>query len=370
MSKDYYSVLGVDKKSGQDEIKKAFRKKAHQCHPDKDGGDEAKFKEINEAYQVLGNAEKRKQYDQFGSGFSGAGGQGGFGGGGFNWQDFARQGGAQSGGFGGFEDLGDIFGDFFGGGRQSSGSASAAQENRGEDIQVTMSIDFEEAVFGKEKIISLDKFDKCDKCHGKGHESDVKIVTCPECKGTGKIQEDQRTIFGVFRSTKVCPTCFGQGEKPEKYCSKCGGQGRFKTKKDIKIKIPAGISEGETIRVTGEGNIGKRNSVPGNLYVSFRVKEHLDFERHKFDIFSEVEIDFVSASLGDKVLVKTLDGEVSLKIPTGTESGEEFALKGKGVPVLGREGSRGSHYIKVRVKTPQKISRKAKKLLEELKSEL
>ena len=331
MAKDFYSILGVSKSATQDEIKKAFRKKAHQYHPDKEGGDEKKFKEINEAYQTIGNKEKRAQYDQFGANFdSSKFGQGGFSsqGGqssGFNWQDFARQYGDQQGSYQSnvnFEDFGDIFGDIFGfsagGGRGRSRGGKA--NTTGEDIQVQMTIDFREAVFGAEKIIILEKMEVCDKCLGKGYEDGTKIITCPQCNGTGQIQQTQRTIFGVFSTATVCPTCKGQGKKPEKYCPKCHGDGRIKTKKEVKIKIPAGILEGETIKVSEQGNVGLKGSRAGDLFISFSVKDDNEFKRDNYNILSKVEINISQASLGDKIQINTLDGLVNLKIPAGTQS--------------------------------------------------
>ena len=368
MPKDYYSILGVDKKSSQDEIKKAFRKKAHEHHPDKGGGDDSKFKEINEAYQTLGNKEKRSQYDQFGTTFDSAGMGGGQGG--FNWQDFARQQGGQQGGYqtnANFEgiDLGDIFGDLFGGGRRSSRTHSAS----GEDIQIHMTIDFREAVFGSEKNISLDKQDKCDKCSAKGYEDKTKVITCPQCNGSGQVQQTQRTMFGVFSSASVCPTCKGEGKKPENYCSKCHGEGRNKTKAELKITIPAGINVGQTIKITEQGNVGPKGSMAGDLYISFNIKEDKEFIREEYNILSKVEINMSQAALGDKIEINTLDGSVNLKIPSGTQSGKVFVLKGKGVPVLNSPGRRGDLQVEVVVKTPTRLSRKEKKLLEELNKE-
>ncbi|MDD5289673.1 MAG: molecular chaperone DnaJ [Patescibacteria group bacterium] len=376
-NKNYYDTLGVSKTATSDEIKKAFRKLAHEHHPDKKGGNEAKFKEINEAYQVLGNEEKRKQYDQFGQTFSnGAGGfnAGGFNGQGFNWQDFARQAGGQ-GNFGGqnFDfDLGDIFGDFFsarggsafgGGGRHKRG-----QQRSGEDIEVQINIGFREAVFGAEKIISLERQDVCEKCNGKGHEAGVKIITCPECKGVGQVRQEQRTIFGVFASVGVCPTCAGVGKKPEKFCSKCHGAGRTKNKKEIKIEIPAGIDEGQSIKISNAGNAGEKGSAAGDLYISFQIRPDKIFTREGENILTKIEINIAQAALGDKIEVETLDGIVEMKIPEGTQSGKIFILKDRGVPILNSHG-RGDQLVEVVVKIPTKLSRKEKQLLEELKNE-
>jgi len=367
MPKDYYKTLGVDKSASQEEIKKAFRKKAHEYHPDKDGGDEAKFKEANEAYQTLGNKEKRSQYDQFGTTFDSAGMGGGQG---FNWQDFARQQG--QGGFRSnvnFDDLGglgDIFGDLF----NRGGGRSQTRRQGGEDIQINMNIDFREAVFGAEKNIRLDKLDTCEKCKGKGYDDKTKIITCPECNGKGQTQHTQRTIFGVFSTATTCPTCKGEGKKPESYCSDCHGEGRKKNKKEIKITIPAGISGNETIRINGQGNVGSKGSAPGDLFVSFNIKSDKEFERQGYDIFSKAEINISQAGLGDKIEISTLDGPVKLKIPSGTQSGKVFVLKNKGVPVLNSPGRRGDQQVEVVVKVPRNLSRRAKKLLDELNREL
>lgn len=389
MAKDYYSILGVQKSASQDEIKKAFRNLAHEHHPDKSGGNESKFKEINEAYQVLGNKEKRAQYDQFGTTFDSAGmaGGGGFGGQGFNWQDFARQyGGAQGfsargesaygGNFGqdefrtniNFEDMGDIFGDIgdlFGFGTTRNRSRSRAQVS-GEDISVEMIIDFREAVFGAEKMIELNKLERCEKCQGKGYEAGTKIITCPECHGRGQTQETRRTFFGAFSTMSVCRTCQGEGKKPESFCAKCHGTGRIKNKKEIKIKIPAGISEGETIRIEGEGSAGAKSSPAGDLYLSFHIRPDRELERDGYNILSQVEISMVQATLGDKILINTVDGQVELKIPAGTQPGTIFALKNKGVPFLNNPSRRGEHLVTVIVKIPEKLSRRQRQLLEEM----
>lgn len=369
MSKDYYKTLGVDKNASQDEIKKAFRKKAHEHHPDKQGGNEAKFKEVNEAYQILGNPEKRRQYDQFGdAAFSGQG----FGGTGMNWEDFARtagQGGF-SGNMGGFniniDDLGDIFsglGDLFGfssGGRRS-------RRSRGADIQTSLEIDFKEAVFGVEKEISLYKTINCDKCKGNGAEPGSKIEICAKCKGSGSVVQTQRTFLGNFQMQSTCLDCQGEGKKASQKCSKCSGTGLQKDKVDLRINIPAGISDGQTIRLAGRGE-ASGNGVSGDLYITIRVKPNNKFNRDGDDIISEEEITFSQAALGDKIFVNIVDGEVTLKIPAGTQSGQVFILRDKGVGRLHGRG-RGNHLVKIIVKTPKKLSRKEKKLFEELRGE-
>ncbi|MFA6534414.1 MAG: molecular chaperone DnaJ [Patescibacteria group bacterium] len=363
MAKDYYATLGVGKGASQDEIKKAFREKAHLYHPDKKGGDEAKFKEASEAYQTLSNPEKRQQYDRFGSD---AGFQGG-GAGGFNWQDFARQqggfssGGADfNGGFGDiFGDLGEMFG--FGGGR--SGGRRGPQ--RGEDIQAELAVDFLESVFGAEKTVELQKTIVCEHCLGNGAEPGSKINTCSTCGGSGQVEQVQRTILGNMRVASVCPTCNGEGKKAEKPCSRCRGKGVYSDRQAIKIKIPAGIANGQSIRLSGQGEAGERGAGAGDLYISVKVKADPRFKRQGDNILTTEKISFRQAALGDKIEVATVHGSVVLKIPDGTQTGKVFKLSGKGVPHLGGGGT-GDHLVEVVVVTPTRLSRSQKKLIEGL----
>jgi len=370
MAKNYYDILGVDKSASQDEIKKAYRKLAHQHHPDKGNGDDKKFKEINEAYQTLGKPDKRAQYDRFGSAYSNMGGGGtgnpfsgfsGFGSGQNSYQNINM------------DDLGDLFGDLFGGGFGGFGgtrrSSSRSRTHSGEDVQITMDIDFREAVFGAEKTIRLDKFIKCNKCFGKGYENGTKIITCPQCNGRGTVSQTSRTIFGTFATQGVCPTCQGEGKKPESFCNQCHGTGRVKSKQEVKISIPAGISEDETIRISSSGNFGSQGASAGDLYVSFKIKPDKEFTREGINILSKIKINISQASLGDKIQVNTLDGVVKLKIPSGTQSGKIFVLKGKGVPEL-NGSSRGDQLVEVIVEIPKNLSRRGKKLMEDVKKEL
>ncbi|MFH1890993.1 MAG: molecular chaperone DnaJ [Candidatus Kuenenbacteria bacterium] len=376
MSKDYYNTLGLSKNATQEEIKKAFRKKAHEYHPDKKTGNEAKFKEANEAYQTLGNESKRKQYDQFGSTFD----QAGFGGGGFsaengsargwNWQDFARQTGARQDGFRtniNFQDfdLGDIFSDFFGQGRGQKQAAASF----GADLEYRMEIELEESAFGAEKNIGIEKLDKCDNCGGKGYDSKAKIITCPQCHGQGRITQTQRTILGSFQTQSICPTCRGEGKKPDKFCSECHGQGISKQVKQLKVKIPAGINSGESIKLSGEGEAGEKGGHSGDLYITFTIRPHRQFARHGYDILSKQEINIVQAALGGKIEISTVDGQYRLKVPAGTEFGKVFKLSGKGSYKLHGRG-RGDHLVEITIKVPKNLSRKAKKLLEELNKEI
>ena len=361
MSKDYYKTLGVEKTASQDEIKKAFRQKAHQYHPDKAGGDEAKFKEINEAYQVLGDEKKRAQYDQFGSVFEHTQSGGGFSG--FDgFRDFS---GFANGFNVNFEDLGDVFGGLgdifgFGGGKQRGTRA-----RRGNDIEVTLTIDFFEAVFGAEKEIGLAKTVKCDKCQGNGAEPGAKIETCKTCRGSGRVSRVARTIFGQMQTQVSCPDCNGEGKTFSQKCSKCGGRGIVRELTNLKVGIPAGIDEGESIRLAGQGEAGAKGASAGDLYLKIRVKSDKRFERDGYDIKSIAEIKFSQAALGDKIEVETVDGLVKLKIPEGTQSGTVFRLRDRGVIKLQGRG-RGDHLVKVIIKTPTNLSLKQRKALEEL----
>lgn len=370
MSKDYYKILGIEKGASPEEIKKAFKKLAMQYHPDRPGGDEAKFKEINEAYQVLGDVEKRKKYDQFGSDFEQ---QGGFGG--ASWEDFMRAarngqgGGGVEFNFGG-QDMGDIFGDLFGfgdifGGGRRSGRGRA----RGRDIQVDVEIDFKEASFGVEKEISLRKQSVCDVCNGNGAEPGTKMEKCPTCEGSGQVVQNQRTIFGTVQSAAVCPTCHGSGERPSKKCKHCGGKGVLEKDTSIKVKIPAGINNGEAIRLSGYGEAVPFGGQAGDLYVRAHVKPYKKWERDNFDVYADLEISFAQAVLGDKVDVETLDGLTKIVVPEGIEHGQLIRLKGKGITVLGRN-SRGDHYARIKIRVPKKLGRDVRKKLEDLKNDL
>jgi len=372
MSKDYYNILGVNKNASSDEIKKAFREKAHKFHPDKQGGNEAKFKEINESYQVLGDAQKRSQYDQFGSAFEQARSSGGFGG----FDDFRDFSGFTNGFNVNMDDLGDIFGglgDIFGFTSGRSSGQRTRRARRGSDIQVILTIDFAEAVFGAEKEISLKKLVRCGKCQGNGMEPGTQVETCKICRGSGRITTVQRTIFGNMQVQMPCTACAGEGKIVTHKCSACHGNGTVQEITNLKIKIPAGIDNNETIRLTGQGEAGQKGGQAGDLYLKVRVNSDRRFERDGFNIKSKAEINFSQAALGDRIDVETVDGLVSLRIPDGTQSGKVFILRGKGVPHLsGRgyfgnaQGKRGDHLVEVIVKTPTNLSRKQKELLKEL----
>jgi molecular chaperone DnaJ len=367
MANDYYQLLGVSKGASDDEIKKAYRKLAHKHHPDKAGGNEAKFKEINEAYKVLSDKTKRSQYDQFGQTFdqagrSGAGGGQGFGG--FDFSGFSSQGGGQ--GFGGdFEfgggDFEDIFSSIFSGGR----GGGTTRRKRGKDIQVDVEIDFSEMVRGTTRQINLRKSAVCEACLGTGGEKNSELKTCSTCGGAGRVQKVSRSFFGNFSQVAECPDCHGVGKRVEKKCSKCGGDGRVMAENQLEIAIPAGIDDGQTLSMSGAGEAGGVGGVSGDLYINVHVKAHKDFKRNGQDILSSVEIPFSTAALGGETIIETIDGRLTLKIPAGTQSGEQFRIRDKGVPNL-HSGARGNQLVKVIVRIPKRLSRDQKRLLEEL----
>jgi len=364
MAGDYYKILGISKGASDDEIKKAYRKLAHKYHPDKSGGDEKKFKEINEAYQVLSDKSKRAQYDQFGQTFEGGAGPGG-GAGGFDFSGFQGFGGQNNGGFefdfgegGGF---GDIFSDIFGGGR------NGGRKKAGRDIQVDVEISFEEMVRGAKREFDLYKKVECDLCQGTGGAPGAKEETCPTCKGSGKIQKTVSSFLGSFSQVSTCQNCQGSGKIFSKKCNKCGGDGRVKENRKISVDIPAGISSGQTISVQGQGEAGEQGARSGDLYVNVFVRPHNEFKREGNNIISVKHISFSQATLGDKISVETIDGSVTMKVPAGTQSGELFRIRDKGVPAL-RGSSRGDHLVKIIVDIPKKLSREQKNLIEDLRN--
>ncbi len=366
MPQNYYDTLGVNKSANADEIKRAFRKKAHEYHPDKGGGNAEKFKEVNEAYQVLGDEGKKKNYDTYGRA---EGPMGGFGGGGnysggnpfggFDFSGFSNQGGVEF-------DLGDIFGDLFGGGNRGQ---SASKRNKGVDLEMRLEISFEEAVFGVEKTISLEKRDECKACKGTGAEAGTKISTCSKCHGQGQIHTQRRTIFGNVASAVACDKCEGTGKTPDSPCKSCKGAGNFRQDKKLKVQIPAGIDDGQSIRVQGEGEAGYRGSKPGDLYLRISVKSYKDLVRDGINLYKDLPISFTQASLGAKILVKTLDGDIELKIPAGTQNGSQFRVKNKGVPNINNSSQRGDLILTTRVIVPSKLSKQERELLKQLAEE-
>jgi len=362
MAKDYYKTLGVDKSASQEDIKKAFRKMAHKYHPDKEGGDEAKFKELNEAFQVLGNPEKRRQYDQFGTTFEQGGP--GFGGFGQGFGGFSAGGGpfGQGAGFD-VNDLGDILGDLFGG---AAGFGGKARRARGADIEVDAEIDFKETVIGSDKVLNLFKNTQCEHCKGNGAEPGTKISKCDNCNGTGQVQNVQKTVFGSFQSVGVCRECHGEGKRPEKPCKKCNATGVTKQSQQLKIKIPAGIDNGEVIKLAGQGEKGAYGARAGDLYIHVRVRPDERFKRDGLNIISKEHISFSQAALGDTIEATTIEGKVKLKVPAGTQGGQIFKLKAKGIPAL-HGNARGDQLVEVLVNVPKKLSKEQKRLIEELK---
>ena len=358
MSKDYYSILGVDKKAPKDEIKKAFRTLAHKYHPDKKTGDDAKFKEINEAYSVLSDDQKRAQYDQFGSagpssGFGGS--QGGAGFGDFDFSQFTQGGNAN-----GFEfDFGDIFGNAFGGGR-------AAQAKRGRDISIDIELSFEDSVFGVERIVLLNKVSKCDVCDGTGAEKGSEMIKCDTCNGRGQIREVKRTFFGQFESTATCEVCHGTGKVPKVKCHQCHGKGILKKESEIKVKIPAGIDNGEMIRLSGGGE-AISGGTTGDLYIKIYVKKHAFFRKDGHNLVTDLSVKLTDALLGGEQNVTTLDGDIKVKIPEGVTHGEVLRIKGKGVPF--DKTHRGDILIKLNISIPRKLSKEARRVVESLKKE-
>jgi molecular chaperone DnaJ len=352
--RDYYEVLGVGKDASADEIKTAFRRSAIEHHPDR-GGDEEKFKELNEAYEVLKDPEKRKRYDQFGHA-----GVGGNQGGGFN--GFGGQGQNMNFDFGDLG-LGDIFNNFFGGG---AGQQQQGRPNRGNDVESRIEITFEQAIFGTEVPLNLTLQDTCEHCKGTTAEPGHELKTCPTCKGKGQVVNVTRTIFGNIQQASICPTCHGSGKVPEKVCSVCHGKGTTAKRQEINLKVPAGIDDGTTIRLREHGE-AIANGPKGDLYVNVRVKAHKKFTREGDLILSVEHIPMVDAALGSEIDVETVDGMIRMKVPAGTQSGSDFKLSGHGVTHI-RGSGRGPHIVTLVVDTPTKLSHEQEKLLTDFKS--
>ncbi|HOM02460.1 MAG TPA: molecular chaperone DnaJ [Acetivibrio sp.] len=352
--RDYYEVLGVDKGASDAEIKKAYRKLAKQYHPDMNPGDktaEAKFKEINEAYEILSDPQKRARYDQFGHAGTDPNGFGGFGGG-------------FSGGFGDFDfgGFGDIFETIFGGGFGTRTSGARRGPQRGADLKYSMEISFEEAAFGAKKEVTISRMEACPTCSGSGTKPGHQPVTCKQCNGTGQVQYKQRTPFGQIVNVRTCDVCHGEGKIITNPCETCSGKGRVRKHVKLDVTIPAGIDNGQTIPVRGEGEHGLKGGPSGDLFITVKVKPHPIFKRHGNDVSCDIPITFTQAALGAEIEVPTLDGKVKLVIPEGTQTGSIFKLKGKGIPFI-RGSGRGDQHVKVNVEVPKKLNEKQKEVL-------
>ena len=357
--RDYYEVLGVSKNASEDEIKRAYKKLARKYHPDMNPGDkeaEEKFKEVNEANEVLSNPEKKAKYDQFG--FAGVdpnygAGQGGYGG---------------AGGFD-FGDLGDIFGSFFGGGFGGGGRRNPNAPQRGESIRASLSVEFTEAAFGCEKSITIDRSEQCPTCKGKGCAPGTTPEVCTECHGTGTVTQAQRTPFGMMQSQTVCPKCRGKGQIIHQPCPDCRGAGAVRKRRTIQVNIPAGIDNGQTISLRGQGHSGKNGGPAGDLLITVMVRPHEIFRRDGTSVFCEAPITFTQAVLGGTLEIPTIDGKVKYDIPEGTQTGTVFRLRGKGIPVLNGRG-RGDQYVTVNIETPRNLTREQKEALKKFSESL
>ena len=353
--RDYYEVLGLDKSADEAAIKKAYRTLAKKYHPDMNPGDaeaEKNFKEVNEAYAVLSDPEKKSKYDQFG--FAGVDPQAGFGDGGF--------GGAGFGGFDAGDIFGDIFGSFFGGGMGGQGSARRNGPMRGGDILQRVTISFEEAAFGCKKEVSYGRVEKCGECDGSGAKKGTTVETCPTCHGTGQVRVQQRTMLGMMQTTHACEDCGGSGKKIKEPCTNCRGKGYVKLTKKLEVNIPAGIDDGQKVAIRTQGDAGRNGGPSGDLIIAVSVRPHPIFEREGYNIYCEVPITFAEAALGGKIDVPTLEGKEAFDIPEGTQHGDQFTLRGKGIPKVGST-NRGDLIFAVSVETPRGLSAAQKDLL-------
>lgn len=355
--RDYYEVLGVDKNADEAAIKKAYRVLAKKYHPDMNPGDkeaEKKFKEASEAYAVLSDPEKKRQYDQFGHAAFEGGGAGGFGGFDFNSADFG-------------DIFGDIFGDFFGGGRRGSRGSSGPM--KGANIRTSVRITFEEAVFGVEKDLELTLKDECAACHGSGAKPGTSPETCPKCGGKGQVVFTQQSFFGTVKNVQVCPDCQGTGKVVKEKCTDCHGSGYIPNRKTIKVSIPAGIDNGQSVRIRDKGEPGSNGGPRGDLLVEVIVGRHPIFQRQEYNIYSTVPVSFAVAALGGEVVIDTVDGKVIYDVKAGTQTDTKVRLRGKGVPTLRNKEVRGDHYVTLVVQVPDKLSHSAKELLKQFDAE-
>lgn len=356
--KNYYDILGITKSASEEDIKKAFRKLAQKYHPDKKGGDEAKFKEASEAYAVLSDQKKRAEYDTYGKTFAGGGpgGASGAGFGGFDFSNFQQ-------GFNGQNvefDLGDIFGEFFGGGE------AGGTRPRGRDISIDIELSFRESVFGAERRVLISKMAVCDVCNGSGGKPGSKMATCKICNGKGELRETRNTFFGNFTSARLCPTCSGRGQVPETPCENCRGEGILKRQEEVRINVPAGVQDGEMVRMPGRGEAAKGGGA-GDLYVKLHVKKDAAFTRDGNNLLTALPIKLTDALLGGEYRIRTLDGEEKITVPAGVIHGEIIKIRGKGVP--NSRGARGDLAVRIDIEFPKKLSKAARELIERLRAE-
>lgn len=360
MAKDYYKTLGVARNATRDEIKRAYRALAHKFHPDK-GGDEARFKEINEAYQILSDDKKRAHYDQFGTTFDGAGQSG------FEWPGGFRMDFGEGAGAAGDFDFADIFEDFLGMGG-IGGTRTRTRDRRGKDIRVDLEVSFRDAIFGVKREIELSKLSRCSRCQGTGGEPGSKIKTCPTCQGKGNVQKTQRTFLGAFTQVSTCQECLGTGKRPEVACSQCKGKGTEYAMEHLEVFIPKGVHDAEVLKITGKGEASTHGGVPGDLYIKLHVVQDKIFRRQGDDIVMQLPIKMSQAILGDTSEIETLDGTIRLKVPESTQSGDILKIRGKGAYAASGYG-RGDLLVEVKVEVPKKITRKLKDIISELKKE-
>lgn len=357
MPRDYYEVLGVDKNSSDAEIKKAYRKMAMKYHPDQNRDNaeaEEKFKEVNQAYEVLSDGTKKSRYDQFGhAGVDPSAGGGGYG------------------GFGGFDDvdLGDIFGSFFGGGFGGGSSSRRNGPRKGESQRQNLVLTFEEAVFGCTKTITINRIETCKSCNGSGAKSSSDVETCSTCGGAGQVRQNQRTPFGTFQSNVTCPKCAGRGKMVKNPCTHCSGNGKVANKTSIEVKIPAGIDHGQSIQLRGQGSAGANGGPAGDIIVTVSVRDHDLFERDGFDIICDMPISYVQAVLGDDIVVPTIHGKVKYNVPEGTATGTVFRIRSKGIPHINARGN-GDHYVRVNIEVPKKLTAEQKDIIKKFDSTL
>ena len=354
--RDYYEVLGVEKSATDEQLKKAYRRLAAKYHPDvsTEPNAEEKFKEINEAYEVLSDSDKRARYDQFG--FAGVDP---------NFNPGGSPFGGFGGGFGGFGDLGDIFGDLFGGGTRSTRSTNRAA--RGENITAQVEVTFEEAAFGVEKELNISRIETCDECRGTGAAAGTQPETCTHCRGTGQVRTQQNFMGMTMQSSAPCPVCGGKGKTVKTPCARCKGKGRIKRSQKIKVDIPSGIDDGQSVRIRSQGNAGANGGPAGDLLVAVRIRPHDLFTRDGANVYCDMPISFYQAACGAEIEVPTLDGKVRYTVPEGTQTGTTFRLKGKGIPFVGY-ASRGDQYVTVVVETPNRLTREQKELLRQFEN--